>query len=210
MGLFICSSEGLLPPRPGRLCHSSRLHPWARSLQADTVPSRPYFYRAVPLKTPQHVLVSARSGPSRPHPISPMPQFQYGLIFTIFDNDVLKFVGHPISRFWDPLETDSPSDFIDTYPAGLWDAQRSLIMFPIWHSKPEQISAIMVRLQVQRISGCVMLFAIRIRRAGEDLWFCRLYPASGWGGNESERQVVMQFPIYIYTYILYFSRYIYI
>jgi hypothetical protein len=104
-----------------------------------------------------------------------MPRLHYGLLFTASTSalwDLWRYLVHANSPFLTGVKEGS----VITYPQGLWNSQRSLIMFPTQHSGPKKVFAVMVKIRVQRGPSLIMSFAIRIRKSGEALWFCRLPP----------------------------------
>ncbi|KAL2673871.1 hypothetical protein Neosp_012315 [[Neocosmospora] mangrovei] len=138
---------------------------------------------------PRKVLVRARPGPSQWEPIFSAPSFQYGLLLTT-DANVLKDPWDSGPRV-SPMPT-SLKGFVTTYPAGLWDDERSLIMFPTQHSGPKKVFAVMVQIRIKHKPGFVMLFAIREQKYGETLWFCKLSPESAWRDDESIAEQILE------------------
>ncbi|KAI8712637.1 HET domain-containing protein [Fusarium sp. LHS14.1] len=132
---------------------------------------------------PRKVLVRARPGPSQWEPIFSDPSFQYGLLLTT-DANVLQNLWNASIYGGSPFPT-SLKGFVTTYPAGLWDDERSFIMFPTQHSVPRKVFAVMVQIRMSYEPGLVMLFAIREQEYGETLWFCKLSPESAWRDDES-------------------------
>lgn len=109
------------------------------------------------------------------------PRFKYGLVLTIGNarpllEKRLSNSSHSESKN-DPIliEKMVNSIIIETYRAQMFDRQRSLLMLPIYHHKPEKVSVV-VRLRSGRDGGCVLFFAIWILESGEALWFCEILP----------------------------------
>ncbi|RSL66574.1 hypothetical protein CEP54_003738 [Fusarium duplospermum] len=137
-------------------------------------PPSPVFIEPWLPDPPRKVLVRARPSPIQLEPALPTPKFQYGLLFTASSN-VLQDLWRDSVCGNSPFPKSLKWGFVTTYPAGLWDSQRSLIMFPAQHSGPSKVFVVIMQIRMQPDSGLVMLFAIRIRSSGEVLWFCRLF-----------------------------------
>ncbi|UPK95763.1 hypothetical protein LCI18_006698 [Fusarium solani-melongenae] len=133
---------------------------------------------------PRKVLVRARSSPLLER-ISLLPGFKYGLLFTTA-RSVLRDIGRDSVPGDSPLSTSLGRGFVTTYPPGLWDSQRSLIMFPIQHSRFS--NTVMVQIRTPSGPALVMLFAIRFVYPRRVLWFCKFSPESAWDniGSVSE------------------------
>lgn len=143
-------------------------------------PPGPAFIESWVPELPRKVLVRARSSPFLEQ-LSPLPMFEYGLLFTTA-RSLLRDLWRDSVHEYSPLSTSLERGFITTYPPGLWDSQRSLIMFPTCtqHSNPSKLLTVMVQIRTPSGPALVMLFAIRLSTVFGPQWYCRLSPESAW------------------------------
>jgi hypothetical protein len=85
---------------------------------------------------------------------------------------------------------------IETYPSGLFDVSRSLVVLP---EDRQLASGVLIRLGLMENSGCVLFLGLVDRERGSSargqrLLHCRILSSTTWGprGNDSKRRLIYQ------------------
>jgi len=146
--------------------------------------------------TEQVLFVRSRRIPLGSIPTAHEHSFRYSILLTIgntralLDKRISSVSQFDSGRGTFLLEKTKDLIGLETYPAGLFDLDRSLFIFD--HHMDGSVKGGLLRLGTFETSGCVIFFAIKISPGTGVLWFCQILPASSWGSHRSQRKRVLE------------------